>query len=94
MSEQQLKAFLEKLQGDSAMQSKLKAAANSDAVMAIAEQAGFVISVDTLKQPQSELSEEELEGVTGGVLTIAAVVWGGLAVATKGEVLGVPWCKA
>jgi len=77
MSEQQLKAFLEKLQGDSAMQSKLKAAANSDAVMAIAEQAGFVISVDTLKQPQSELTEEELEGVAGGTGLIPLLVsWG------------------
>ena len=85
MSEQQLKAFLEKIQGDSAVQSKLKAAANSDAVMAIAEQAGFVISVDTLKQPQSELSEDELEGVAGGRLTAGVL--------TKGGRVGVPWCK-
>ena len=86
MSEQQLKAFLEKLQGDSAMQSKLKGAVNSDAVMAIAKKAGFRISVDTLNQPQSELSEVELEGVAGGRFTMADVL-------TKGGRLGVPWCK-
>ena len=33
---------------------------------AIAKEAGFMISADDLAKAQSELSEEELEGVTGG----------------------------
>ena len=70
MSEEQLKAFLEKLKGDTNLQAKLKAAADSDAVLAIAKEAGFSISADDLKNAQSEISEEELEGVAGGgVLT-------------------------
>ena len=66
MSEEQLKAFLEKVKADSSLQEKLKAAANADAVTAIAKEAGFSISADDLKNAQSELSDEELEGVAGG----------------------------
>ena len=70
MSEEQLKAFLEKVKGDTSLQEKLKAAANPDAVAAIAKEAGFSISADDINKAQSELSEEELEGVAGG--------WGGV----------------
>ena len=66
MSEEQLKAFLEKVKGDTSLQEKLKAAADAEAVAAIAKEAGFSISADDLNQAQSELSEEELEGVAGG----------------------------
>ena len=66
MSEEQLKAFLEKVKTDASLQEKLKAAANADAVTAIAKEAGFSISADDLKNAQSELSDEELEGVAGG----------------------------
>ena len=72
MSEEQLKAFIEKVKADTSLQEKLKAAADSDAVLAIAKEAGFSISADHLKHAQSigeivlELSEEELEeGVAG-----------------------------
>ena len=66
MSEEQLKAFLEKVKGDTTLQEQLKAAADTDAVLAIAKEAGFMISADDLKNAQSEVSEEELEGVAGG----------------------------
>ncbi|KZR90085.1 Nif11-like leader peptide family natural product precursor [Synechococcus sp. MIT S9508] len=69
MSEEQLKAFLEKVKADTSLQEKLKAAADSDAVVSIAKEEGFSISADDLKQSQSrgrKLSEEELEGVAGG----------------------------
>ena len=62
MSEEQLKAFLEKVKGDTSLQEKLKA----DAVTAIAKEAGFSISADDLKKTQSEISDEELEGAAGG----------------------------
>ena len=67
MSEEQLKAFLEKLKDDSSLQEKLKAASDADAVVAIAKEAGFSISADDLKNAQSEISEEELENVAGGL---------------------------
>ena len=66
MSEEQLKAFLEKVKDDNSLQEKLKAAADSNAVLAIAKEAGFSISADDLKKAQSEISGEELEGVAGG----------------------------
>ena len=66
MSEEQLKAFLEKVKADTSLQEKLKAAADANAVSAIAKEAGFSISVDDLKNAQSDLSDEELEGVAGG----------------------------
>ena len=66
MSEQQLKAFLEKVKRDTGLQEKLKAASDANTVAAIAKEAGFSISVDDLKNAQSELSDEELEGAAGG----------------------------
>ena len=67
MSEEQLKAFLEKVKADTGLQEKLKAAADADAVLAIAKEAGFSISADDLKNAQvTELSDEELEGAAGG----------------------------
>ena len=65
MSEEQLKAFLEKVKADTSLQEKLKAASDSDAVLAIAKEAGFSISADDLTQAQSEISDEELESVAG-----------------------------
>ena len=67
MSEEQLKAFLEKVKGDTSLEEKLKAAADANAVLAIAKEAGFSISADDLTQAQSELSDQELEGVAGGL---------------------------
>ena len=67
MSEEQLKAFLEKVKADTSLQEKLKAAADSDAVLAIAKDAGFIISAEDLKNATPELSEEELEGVAGAL---------------------------
>ena len=66
MSEQQLKAFLEKLKGDAAMQEKLKSTDDINAVVEIAKAAGFMISAEELKKTQAEVSEKELEGVAGG----------------------------
>ena len=68
MSEEQLKAFLEKVQGDTSLQEKLNAAADSDAALAIANEAGFSISADDLKKAQSEVSDKELEVAAGGVV--------------------------
>ena len=66
MSEEQLKAFLEKVKSDTNLQEKLKAADDAEAVAEIAKEAGFSISVDDITQAQSELSDQDLEGVAGG----------------------------
>ena len=75
MSKEQLKAFLEKVKGDTSLQEKLKAAADSDAVLAIAKEAGFMISAEDLTKAQSEVSDEELESAAGGTCQYLSNVW-------------------
>jgi len=72
MSEEQLKAFLEKVKGDTSLLERLKAVADANAVIAIAKEAGFSISADDLTKAQSELSEEELEGVSGSICKLGS----------------------
>ena len=48
MSEEQLKAFLKKVKGDTSLQKKLKAAASPDTAVEIAKDAGFAITTATI----------------------------------------------
>ena len=69
MSEEQLKAFLEKVMADTSLQDKLKAAASPEAAIEIAKEAGFAITAEDIQSTQSatvEVSDEELEGAAGG----------------------------
>jgi predicted ribosomally synthesized peptide with nif11-like leader len=71
MSEEQLAALLAKLKDDEGLQEKLNGAADLDALLAIAKEAGFDISKAAwlryqANQSSHELSDEELEGVAGG----------------------------
>ena len=86
MSEEQLKAFLEKVKSDTELQDKLNGAADSDAVVKIAKEAGFSITAEetvswflSMQSATVELSDEELEGPAGGG-------WGGRTNWTCG------WC--
>ena len=78
MSEEQLAALLAKLKEDAGLQEKLKGAADLDAVLAIAKEAGFDVSKAEWLRYQAkqtiELSDEELEGVAGGVFRRAGVL--------------------
>ena len=78
MSEQQLKAFVEKVKGDTELQEKLKAASTPEAAMDIAKEAGFAITAEDIQSMQSatELSDDELEGVAGGTRDCAAYTRG------------------
>ena len=74
MSEEQLAALLAKLKEDAGLQEKLKGAADLDAAVALAKEAGFDVSkADWLKYQANnqtlELSDEELEDVAGGTGT-------------------------
>ena len=66
MSEEQLKAFLEKVKADTSLQEKLKAASDADGVVAIAKEAGFSITADDLNIHRQNLSNAELEVLAGG----------------------------
>ena len=70
MSEEQLKAFIEKVKGNSDLQQKLKSAADADAFAAIAKEAGFAITaedVQSMQTAKTELSDDDLERVAGGI---------------------------
>ena len=71
MSEEQLAALLAKLKDDEGLQEKLKGAADLDAFLAIAKDAGFDVSkavwLKFQAQQTIELSDEELENVAGGM---------------------------
>ena len=62
MSLEQLKAFLEKVKGDTSLQDKLQAAKSPEDVVAIAKEHGHEFKLYHL----SQLGEEELENVDGG----------------------------
>ena len=62
MSEEHLKAFLEKVKADTILQEKLKAAKSPEDVVGIAKEHGHEFSADKI----TELSEVELEGMAGG----------------------------
>ena len=63
MSEEQLKAFIAKAKDDSSIQEQLKAAKSSEDVVGIAKEHGHEFTADKLTET---LTDEELEGVTGG----------------------------
>ena len=71
MSEQQLTALLAKLKDDAGLREKLQGAADLDAALALAKEAGFDISKAEWLKAQArqtlELSDEELEGVNVGL---------------------------
>jgi predicted ribosomally synthesized peptide with nif11-like leader len=64
MSEEQLKAFLEKVKADTSLQEKLKAEGAD--VVAIAKAAGFSITTEDLNSHRQGVSDDELEGAAGG----------------------------
>jgi predicted ribosomally synthesized peptide with nif11-like leader len=70
MSQEQLSELLAKLKQDSALQEKLKGAADLDAAVALAREAGFDVNkADWLKHQAGqvlELNDEELEQASGG----------------------------
>ena len=64
MSEEQLKAFIAKVQEDSSLQEQLKAEGAD--VVAIAKAAGFTITTEDLNSHRQNLTDDELEGAAGG----------------------------
>ena len=48
---------------------------DANAIAVTGKEAGFSISTDDLTKAQSELSEQELEGVAGGVCLVCWKTW-------------------
>ena len=66
MTLEQLKAFLEKVKGDSNLQDKLKAAKSPEDLVGIAKEHGHEFTADKINQ----LSDSELEGISGGTIML------------------------
>ena len=75
MSEEQFKEFMNAVNANNVLQEQLKTAADADAVVAIAKEAGFVISTEDLKQAKAEVSDDELESVGAGFGSLQACRW-------------------
>lgn len=67
MSDKQLKAFQDALMADAVLKENISAAADLEAVAALAKEAGFEIPLDAFRKAKTELSDEDLEGLAGGV---------------------------
>ena len=65
MSEEQLKAFLEKVKADNSLQERIKLAKSPEDVVTIAEEHGHKFTADKITE-FCELSNEELEEVAAG----------------------------
>ena len=73
MSEEQLKAFLEKVKADSSLQEKLKSAKSPEDVVGIAKEHGHEFGEEHIEAGQAhldsltdEMSDAELEAAAGG----------------------------
>ena len=67
VSEEQLKAFWEAIQADTALQQKLQGVTDPEAYVAIAKEAGFMISADELRKEQEIIfTDEVMKGISGG----------------------------
>ena len=78
MSDEQLKAFWEAIQSDSALQQQLQGVTDPAAIVDIGKEAGFVVSIDEVQKAQAELSnvelsDEDLDNVAGGFHACACI---------------------
>ncbi len=79
MSTEELKKFSEAVKNDAALQEELKKIGTDEAaIVDLAKSKGFDIDAAELKaqaeNSKGELSEEQLDNVAGGDLTVATVV--------------------
>ena len=66
MSLDHAKAFIEKMKSDKAFSDVIMAIEDIDARLAAASDAGFEFTENELKLLQSQLTDDELDGVSGG----------------------------
>ncbi len=81
MSEEQLKAFVAKVQSDPSLQDKLKADISVADLVAIAKSNGFQFTEEDLKPyREKKLSDQELEAVAGGGIDVNDTVQVGVSI--------------
>ena len=67
MSQEQLKAFLKKVDSDKSLQKKLLGVTDVDTIISIAKEAGFVLSTDEVTEGILSLNDDQLKQVAAGL---------------------------
>ncbi len=67
MSIESVKAFLEKMKTDKAFFDKVSACKDAAERMELVKAEGFDFTADELEKVKTELSTEDLEGISGGI---------------------------
>ncbi|HGY5549021.1 MAG TPA: Nif11-like leader peptide family natural product precursor [Prochlorococcus sp.] len=68
MSQKRVQAFIAKVRGDNSLQENLKVAGDIEAVIAIANAAGYSINAEDIYNAKSELNHKELDSVAGRLI--------------------------
>jgi len=68
MSKKSVQAFIEKMKSDEAFSAKIMAVADSAERMDLVQAEGFDFTAEEIKVQASELSDDDLEVIVGGVL--------------------------
>ena len=66
MTQEQLTAFITDAKGNFSLQEKLKVAADADAVLSIAKEAGYDFTTEDFSATEETISADDLEMVAGG----------------------------
>ena len=67
MSQEQLKAFLKKVDSDKSLQKKLLGVTDVDTIISIAKEAGFVLAIDEVTEGLLTLNDDQLKQVAAGL---------------------------
>ena len=67
MSQEQLKAFLKKVDLDKSLQKKLLGVTDVDTIISIAKEAGFVLAIDEVTEGLLTLNDDQLKQVAAGL---------------------------
>ncbi len=68
LSQKRVQAFITKVRGEDSLQENLKVAGDIEAVIAIANAAGYSINAEDISNAKPELNNEELGGVAGRLI--------------------------
>ena len=67
MSQEQLKAFLKKVDSDKSLQKKLLGVTDVDTIISMAKEAGFVLAIEEVTEGLLTLNDDQLKQVAAGL---------------------------
>ncbi len=73
MSVESAKAFIERMKTDEEFSEKVKGCKDAEERMACVKEAGFDFTNEELKEVSENLSDDELDGVAGGIICLTDI---------------------